>query len=98
MKINKDIFNDRNKNNYLNMNINVNININNNNYYLDKNKLDENNEESEAYEFELNEKNKIIITPIVSCENKNKYIQGNTSLITGSNKKDDNFTLDIKHE
>ena len=100
-KISKDLFKDKfnNKiNNYLNMNINVNININNNNYYLDKNKLDENNEESEAYEFELNEKNKIIITPIVSCENKNKYIQGNTSLITGSNKKDDNFTLDIKHE
>ena len=64
IKINKDIFNDRNKNNYLNMNINVNININNNNYirkiYLDKNNKDENNEETEQYEMELNEKKRLL--------------------------------------
>ena len=86
-KITKDIFNDKNNNkvnNYLNMNINVHININNNNYihkfYLDKNTT---KEEKEQYEMELNEKNKIIITPIITYENKN----------TGSNINDDSFEL-----
>ena len=47
---------------------------------------------------ELNEKNKIIITPIVTYENKNTFIHGNNSLIIGSNIMDENFNLDIKHE
>ena len=100
-KITKQIFNDKNNNkanNYLNMNINVNININNNNYIqninLDKNKMNE----IEQYEMELNEKQKIIITPIITYENKNTLNQENSNLNIDSNINDNDFNLDIKEE
>ena len=91
-KINKNILNDINNksvNNYLNMNINVNINLNNNNFMqetfnssLDSNITDEENEKNEQYEMNLNDNNKIIITPITTNEN-----------ISTVNNKSDNFDI-----
>ena len=91
-KINKNILNDINNksvNNYLNMNINVNINLNNNNFIqetfnssLDSNNIDEENEKNEQYEMDLNDDNKIIITPITTNEN-----------ISTVNNKNDNFDI-----
>jgi hypothetical protein len=102
-KINKNILNDINNkslNNYLNMNINVNINLNNNNFIkesfnssLDSNNMDEENEKKEQYEMDLNDNNKIIITPIITNENINTI---NNQEKTESNKNDDSFILDIK--
>lgn len=99
-KITKDLFGDKNNNkinNYLNMNINVNININNNNYiqkfYLDRNKRDKNNEENEQYEMELNEKNKIIMTPIITYENKNTLNHRNSNISIESSINDENFSF-----
>ena len=81
-KINKDILTDNNnkKNiqNYLNMNINVNINLNNNNNnYIDgsfnsstsSNGTNEEKNKNEQYEMDINDKNKIIITPIITSDN-----------------------------
>ena len=103
-KINKDILNginNNNVNNYLNMNINVNINLNNkNNAFqesfnssLDSNNNEHNNEQNEQYEMELNNNNKIIITPIITNENKNKNT--NNSIDSESNNDEDSFVLDF---
>ena len=103
-KINKDILNginNNNVNNYLNMNINVNINLNNkNNAFqesfnssLDSNNNEHNNEQNEQYEMELNNNNKIIITPIITTENKNKNT--NNSIDSESNNDEDSFVLDF---
>ena len=82
------------------MNINVNINLNNNNLIkesfnspLDSNNMDEKNEKKEQYEMDLNDNNKIIITPIITNENINTI---NNQEKTESNKNDDSFILDIK--
>lgn len=99
-KINSDILNDisnKNVNNYLNMNINVNINLNNNNNYiqdsfnssLDSNYNDDNNEKNGQYELDLNDNNKIIITPIITNENDNEINSKNSS-------NNGSFILDIK--
>ena len=102
-KLNNNILNDVNNkivNNYLNMNmnINVNINVNNNNYIqrsfnssLDSDIMDEDKEKNELYEMDLNENNKIIITPMITTENidtKNsniKYESNNDSFISEIN-------------
>ena len=89
---NKDLFNDINNNkvsNYLNMNINVNINLNNNNNnnkYIQESfnsslDSDNNEEKNKKYEVDLNNKNKIIITPMTSTENNDR---------NGSEKSDSN--------
>ena len=52
---------------------------------LDSNIMDEENEKNEQYEMNLNDNNKIIITPITTNEN-----------ISTVNNKNDNFNLDIK--
>ena len=106
-KVNKDIFNginNNNVNNYLNMNINVNINLNNkNNIYqesfnssLDSKNMEENKDqnEHEQYEMDLNNNNKIIITPIITTENKNKLNTKNNSIYSESNNNEDSFVLD----
>ena len=108
-KVNKDIFNginNNNVNNYLNMNINVNINLNNkNNGYqesfnssLDSKNIEENDEtsEHEQYEMDLNNNNKIIITPIITTENKNKLNTKNNSINSESNNNEDSFVLDFE--
>ena len=105
-KVNKDIFNginNNNVNNYLNMNINVNINLNNKNQdyqesfnsSLDSNDKEEGNEQNEQYEMDLNNNNKIIITPIITTENKNKLNSKNNSINSESNENDDSFVLDF---
>ena len=108
-KINKDILTDNNKTsikNYLNMNINVNINLNNNNNFiegsfnssLDSSETDEENEKNEQYEMDINDKNKIIITPIITTDNYNHQNNINNSLTSDSDSIDNNnsFILDIK--
>ena len=52
---------------------------------LDSNIMDEENEKNEQYEMNLNDNNKIIITPITTNENINTV-----------NNKNGNFNLDIK--
>ena len=106
-KINKDIFNDLNNNNkinqYLNMNINVNINLNNNNFIQncftsssDSIHIDENNEKNKQYEMDLNDNNKIIITPIISNENIIELNNKNNSVnIDSSSDNYDSFILDV---
>lgn len=108
-KINKDIFNDINNskiNNYLNMNMNINVNINlnnnNNNFIhesfnssLDSGNFDENKEKNEQYEMDLNDNNKIIITPITTTENINRMNSRNNSIKSESNN-NDSFILNIK--
>lgn len=105
-KVNKDIFNginNSNVNNYLNMNINVNINLNNKNNgfqesfnsSLDSKNIEENNEQNEQYEMDLNNNNKIIITPIITTENKNKLNTNNNSINSESNNNEDSFVLDF---
>jgi uncharacterized protein (DUF2344 family) len=96
-KLNKgllgEIDNNKNVNNYLNMNINVNINLNNNKYLEESfnSSLDshDNNEKNTQYEMDLNENNKIIITPIITNESKNESNSNNSD-------NDDSFTLDIE--
>ena len=108
-KINKDILNginNNNVNNYLNMNINVNINLNNkNNGYqesfnssLDSKNIEANDatSEHEQYEMDLNNNNKIIITPIITTENKNKLNTKNNSINSESNNNEDSFVLDFE--
>ena len=100
-KINSNILNDVNNkivNNYLNMNINVNINVNNNNYIqesfnssLDSVNTDVDKEKNEQYEMDLNENNKIIITPIITNENTDTK---NNNIKSESNN-NDSFTFDI---
>jgi len=100
-KINKSILNDinnKNVNNYLNMNINVNINLNNNNFRKESfnsssESNNEDNEKNEQYEMDLNENNKIIISPITTYENANTI---NNNIKTESSKNGDSFVLDIK--
>ena len=100
-KINKSILNDinnKNVNNYLNMNINVNVNLNNNNFRKESfnsssESNNEDNEKNEQYEMDLNENNKIIITPITTYENANTI---NNNIKTESSKNGDSFVLDIK--
>ena len=106
-KINKDIFNDLNNNNkinqYLNMNINVNINLNNNNFIQncftsssDSIHIDENNEKNKQYEMDLNDNNKIIITPIISNENIIELNNKNNSVnIDSSSDNYESFILDV---
>ena len=106
-KINKDIFNDLNNNNkinqYLNMNINVNINLNNNNFIQncftsssDSIHIDENNEKNKQYEMDLNDNNKIIITPIISNEKIIELNNKNNSVnIDSSSDNYDSFILDV---
>ena len=108
-KINKDIFNDINNskvNNYLNMNMNINVNINlnnnNNNFIqesfnssLDSGNYDENKEINEQYEMDLNDNNKIIITPIITTENFDRMDSRNNSIKSESNN-NDSFILNIK--
>ncbi len=108
-KINKDIFNDINNskvNNYLNMNMNINVNINlnnnNNNFIqesfnssLDSGNYDENNEINEQYEMDLNDNNKIIITPIITTENIDRMDSRSNSIKSESNN-NDSFILNIK--
>ena len=97
-KINKGILkeiNNKRIEKYINMNINVNINLNNNNYIqesfnssLDSEEIEEDEKnEYEQYEMDLNEKNKIIITPIITNTNDN-YNQ--TKSIDNSKNSDDN--------
>ena len=77
-------------NNYLNMNINVNVNINSNGftkYNYTTSSLDEpddykSNNYEEQFEFELDENNKIIVSPINSEENINN---DNEIFYTGNN-------------
>ena len=96
-KLNKDLLgeidNNKNVNNYLNMNINVNINLNNNKYLEESfnSSLDshDNNEKNTQYEMDLNQNNKIIITPIITNESKNESNSNNSD-------NDDSFTLDIE--
>ena len=78
---NKEFLNENKNqiNNYLNMNINVNVNINSNGftkYNYTTSSLDEpddykSNNYEEQFEFELDENNKIIVSPINSEENIN---------------------------
>ena len=96
-KLNKGILgeinNNKKVNNYLNMNINVNINLNNNKYLQESfnSSLDshDDNEKNTQYEMDLNDNNKIIITPIITNESKNESNSNNTD-------NDDSFTLDIE--
>ena len=96
-KLNKgllgEIDNNKNVNNYLNMNINVNINLNNNKYLEESfnSSLDshDDNEKNTQYEMDLNDNNKIIITPIITNESKNESNSNNSD-------NDDSFTLDIE--
>jgi hypothetical protein len=86
--------NNKNVNNYLNMNINVNINLNNNKYIQESfnssgDSNDNNNEKNEQYEMNLNDNNKIIITPITTNENQNELTSNNSD-------NDDSFTLDME--
>ena len=86
--------NNKNVNNYLNMNINVNINLNNNKYIQESfnssgDSNDDNNEKNEQYEMNLNDNNKIIITPITTNENQNELTSNNSD-------NDDSFTLDME--
>ena len=80
------------------MNINVNINLNNNNFRKESfnsssESNNEDNEKNEQYEMDLNENNKIIISPITTYENANTI---NNNIKTESSKNDDSFVLDIK--
>lgn len=106
-EISKDILNDINDNNkinnYLNMNINVNINLNNN--YFDKSlssfksslyteeENDENIVDKKVYEMDINNKNKLKISPIVTQENENA---NNDKELDALN--NDNFILNIKEK
>ena len=110
-RINKKILTDNYKTsikNYLNMNINVNINLNNNNNNnyiegsfnssLDSNETEEEKAKNEQYEMNLNDKNKIIITPIITSDNYNHQNSNNSiSSETDSNDDDDSFVLDINN-
>ena len=83
-------------NNYLNMNINVNVNINSNGftkYNYTTSSLDEpddykSNNYEEQFEFELDENNKIIVSPINSEENINN---DDEIIYTGNNKGSNNY-------
>ena len=108
-KINNNIFNIKNNNvnKYLNMNINVNINLNNNNSIynnynssLDSGNFNRLNENIEQYEMDLNDNNKIIITPITTIDNNDNKnnINNNDSLNKESNKNDESFILSINSE
>ena len=91
------------------MNINVNINLNNNDFIqtsfkssLDSEGIEEDEKnEYEQYEMDLKEKNKIIITPIITSTNDN-YNQ--TKSIDNSKNSDDNndireiYDLDVNSE
>ena len=88
----------------MNMNINVNINLNNNNNNfiqesfnssLDSGNYDENKEINEQYEMDLNDNNKIIITPIITTENIDRMDSRSNSIKSESNN-NDSFILNIK--
>ena len=106
-EVSKDILNDinanNNINNYLKMNINVNINLNNN--YFDQSlssfksslyseeENDENIVKSKINEMDINDKNKLTVSPIVTNENEN--VNNDKELDAANN---DNFILDIKEK
>ena len=110
-KINKNILNDNYKTsikNYLNMNINVNINLNNNNNNnnyieesfnssLDSNETEEEKNKNKQYEMNLNDKNKIIITPIITSDNYNNNNSITSDSDIDSIDNNDSFILDINN-
>lgn len=88
---NKDLFSDINSSkvaNYLNMNMNINVNINlNNNKDIQESfnsSLDSDNceDKNKKYEVDLNDNNKIIITPITTTGNNDKIKTGNNTMQT----------------
>jgi len=101
-EVSKDILNDNNKiNNYLNINVNINLN---NNYFEQslssfKSSLysEEENDEyiikNKIYELDLNDKNKLTISPIITNENEN--INNDKELDAINNGK---IILDIKEK
>jgi hypothetical protein len=90
-------------NNYLNMNINVNVNINSNGftkYNYTTSSLDEPDDEKsnnyeEQFEFELDENNKIIVSPINSEENINN---DDEIIYTGNNKGSNNYKNELDNK
>jgi len=105
-------------NNYLNMNINVNINLNNggfnkNNYYSSSEEDDDYLSNDNQFEIELDDKNKIIVSPIQTNEDFNedenapyeknkknnyKFEMNNKEMIKLYNKSSDNAHPIIKDE
>ena len=88
---NKDLFSDINSSkvaNYLNMNMNINVNINlNNNKDIQESfnsSLDSDNceDKNKKYEVDLNDNNKIIITPITTTGNNDKIKTGSNTMQT----------------
>lgn len=82
--------------------ININLNNNNNNFIqesfnssLDSGNYDENKEINEQYEMDLNDNNKIIITPIITTENIDRMDSRSNSIKSESNN-NDSFILNIK--